>query len=131
MDLHTPGAKDDFGKIRYGLVLKGFANALTEVAQLGTIGAAKYTPFGFLEVENGYERYEDAGLRHQFKAWLAGSEDEKTITDEETNIRELTCVAWNALAKLELAIRESNQTKGKKQWTKESFWKQLRLRNKR
>lgn len=105
--LNQPGSKDDAGKIKYGLVLKGFANALTEVSLLGTIGADKYTPMGFLEVKNGYERYEDAGLRHQFAAWL--SEDEKVAADPETNIRELACVAWNALAKLEIAIRETKQ----------------------
>lgn len=127
--MKKPGDKYDAGKIRYGLVLKGFANALTEVAKLGTIGAAKYTAFGFLHVPEGYERYEDAGLRHQFAAWLAG-DDEKTVTDKDTEIRELACVAWNALAKLELAIREeqSQQPTSKLPCLKKDFWKRLKQR---
>lgn len=38
IDQHAPGAKLDSGKPRHGLVLGAFANALTEVAKVGTFG---------------------------------------------------------------------------------------------
>jgi hypothetical protein len=102
-DNSLPGAKADQGKPRPGLVMKGFCNALWEVTKLGTFGAIKYSEFGFLKVENGIARYEDAGLRHQFTKWM--SDDDYAI-DPETNLMEATAKAWNALAELELLLRK-------------------------
>lgn len=61
---HDPGAKLDAGKVRAGLVLGGFARALTEIARVGTFGAAKYSPEGWRSVPQGHERYTDALYRH-------------------------------------------------------------------
>jgi hypothetical protein len=97
--IHQPGAKADAGKSRLGLVMLGFVHALWEVGLVGTAGAIKYSDFGFLQVPNGEDRYEDAGLRHQFKRWM----DEEY--DPEDNALHLAHEAWNALAKLELYLR--------------------------
>lgn len=100
---HAPGAKLDNGKIRPGLVLGGFARALKGVSEVGTFGAAKYTDNGWTEVPNGEARYEDAQLRH----WL----DSKTgIThDAESQLLHLKHEAWNALARLDLFLRNEEK----------------------
>jgi len=98
---HVVGAKLDSGKNRLGLVLGDFANALEQVGWIGTGGAAKYTPHGWLSVENGQERYTDAMLRHIIKH----CKGEKV--DPDTKLLHLAHAAWNALALLELELRKS------------------------
>lgn len=100
IDQHAPGAKLDNGKARHGLVLGAFANALTEVAKVGTFGANKYSDNGWLSVPNGLARYTDAMLRHHFAE--AGGEE----LDDDSGLRHAAHRAWNALAVLELALRE-------------------------
>lgn len=104
LDNHKPGAKADGGKYRPGLVLGGFARALIEVSKVGTFGAVKYTDNGWTEVPNGQARYEDAQLRH----WL----ERKTgvLHDQESKLDHLAHDAWNALAKLDLYLREQEKT---------------------
>jgi hypothetical protein len=97
---HEPGAKFDDGKIRASLVLGTFANALIEVGKVGTFGAKKYSDNGWLEVPNGIERYTDAMLRH----WLAEQTGE--WLDRESELPHAAHLAWNALARLELILRE-------------------------
>lgn len=100
IDQHAPGAKLDNGKPRHGLVLGAFSNAMTEVAKVGTFGANKYSDNGWLSVPNGMARYTDAMLRHHFAE--AGGEE----LDEDSGLRHAAHRAWNALAVLELALRE-------------------------
>lgn len=101
LSAHTPGAKLDAGKPRPGLVLGGFARALLAVTRIGTYGAVKYTDNGWMEVENGVSRYDDAKLRH----WLY----EKTGIECDPDTQELHAAheAWNALARLDLLIRRN------------------------
>ena len=100
---HEAGAKLDAGKIRPGLVLGAFSRALWEVSRVGTYGATKYSDNGWLSVPNGRDRYEDAQLRH----WLKKCMGEEV--DADTDIDHLAHEAWNALAKLELKLREEQQ----------------------
>ena len=102
LDPHQPGAKLDAGKVRMGLVMRGFARALFEVGRVGTYGAGKYTPNGWLEVENGEERYMDAGLRHLV-------DDAIEEIDKDTDLWHLAQATWNLLAVLELRLREMEQ----------------------
>lgn len=95
----TPGAKFDAGKIRAALVLGDFARALQAVSMVGTFGARKYTPSGWLEVPDAKQRYEDAMLRH----WLKEAAGE--TTDEDSGLLHAAHRAWNALAVLELKLR--------------------------
>lgn len=101
LDAHTSGAKLDAGKPRPGLVLGGFARALLAVTRIGSYGAVKYTPNGWMEVPNGPERYDDAKLRH----WLY----EKSGIECDADTQELHAAheAWNALARLDLIIRNN------------------------
>lgn len=96
------GLKYDEGKNRLALVLGDFSKALWEVGQVGTFGANKYTEHGWLEVDQGEQRYKDALLRHLF-TFMQG----ETI-DDESGLNHLSHAAWNALAILELELRKQN-----------------------
>ena len=96
---HQPGAKLDAGKNRLGLVLGDFALALEHVGRVGTFGARKYSDHGWLTVPNGQERYTDAMYRHLMRE--ASGED----IDFDTSLLHAAHAAWNALARLELALR--------------------------
>jgi hypothetical protein len=97
---HEKGVKLDQGKPRIGLVLSGFPRALESVSAIGTFGANKYTDNGWQSVENGFNRYTDAMMRH----WMAYNRGE--INDPESQLPHLAHFAWNALSTLELKIRE-------------------------
>lgn len=101
---HQPGAKLDAGKVRLGLVLGDFALALMDVGRVGTYGAEKYTPHGWLQVADGQARYTDALYRH------LTSEAAGEPCDPETGLLHAAHVAWNALARLELMLRAAEQS---------------------
>ena len=97
---HELGAKVDAGKLRPALVLGGFARALTAVTEVGTFGANKYTDNGWMVVPNGIDRYTDAMMRHLLK------EQQGELTDRDSQLAHAAHLAWNALARLDLMIRE-------------------------
>ncbi len=96
---HAPGAKLDAGKPMAG-VLGDFGLALMAVAEVGTFGANKYTRGGWQSVPNGIERYTDAAWRHLLKEPLEP-------LDDDSGLSHAAHMAWNALARLELQLRES------------------------
>lgn len=100
----VPGAKLDAGKNRLGLVLLGFARALHEVGKVGTYGAQKYSDNGWQQVPDGERRYTDALLRHLLREGCGETHD------PDTGIRHAAHAAWNALARLDLAIRAAEQS---------------------
>ncbi len=95
---HTPGAKLDAGKNRLGLVVLGFSRALEQVGRVGTYGAQKYTPNGWMSVPEGIDRYTDAMVRHLLS-------ESREATDTDTNHLHAALAAWNALARLDLMLR--------------------------
>ena len=99
IDAHLPGAKLDSGKIQVGLMFKGFPRALLKVAEVVTYGANKYSPLGFLDVSDAVDRYDDAKGRHLLMGYI-----EKN--DPESNLTHMAHEAWNALAKLEIYLRQ-------------------------
>ena len=100
---HEAGAKLDAGKPRLGLIFKGFARALWEVGKVGTFGADKYSDNGWMEVEDGEERYFDALCRHMLKEAIEGEVD----FDSQCLHKAQRC--WNDLAELELMLREKEE----------------------
>lgn len=102
-DAHSPGAKLDAGKNRPSLIIEGMARAIWAVSEVATFGAAKYTPGGWVLVPNGQERYADAGYRHTLKRAMG----ERNDPDSEK--LHLAHEAWNALAKLDLYLREQEK----------------------
>lgn len=103
LDAYAPGAKLDAGKLRPALVLGAFANALVAVIKVGTDGAAKYSDNGWLQVPNGFARYDDAARRHTLKR------DKGETHDADSGSLHLAHEAWNALARLELYLREQEK----------------------
>ena len=95
---HTPGAKLDAGKNRLGLVFTDFAKAIEQVGLVATMGAAKYSPSGWVSVKGGKERYSDALFRHL----VAHAKGEKL---DGSGLLHLAHAAWNCLACLELELR--------------------------
>jgi hypothetical protein len=98
VDQHTHGAKLDNGKPDCSLLLM-FGRALSAVAEVGTYGAAKYTRGGWRGVVDGINRYTAAMIRHLFK-------EDKEEMDTDLPVMHAAQVAWNALARLELMLRE-------------------------
>lgn len=68
-------------------------DCLDDIARVYTEGAKKYDDNTWKQLENGYERYKGALLRH-----LCAAETE--TFDEDTGCRHLAQVAWNAIALL-------------------------------
>ena len=93
------GNKYDGGKIRAGLVLGDFSRALIEVCRVGSFGADKYSPGDWVHVKNGIDRYTDAMLRH----YLAEQVED---LDSESELLHAAHLAWNALARLDLILRQ-------------------------
>lgn len=98
---NEPGAKLDAGKapIVRG-VLCYFPRALEEVAKVSGFGAAKYTWGGWESVPDGVSRYSDAMGRHIIGEAIDGE------IDPATGLPHAAQVAWNALARLELMLRD-------------------------
>lgn len=94
-----PGAKFDAGKVRPSLILNAMPLAILAVSEVGTYGANKYSENGWKDVDNGIARYTDAMDRHRIKEGLGPF-------DEDSNLRHAAQVAWNALARLELILRD-------------------------
>lgn len=78
------------GKVRWELMP---LDLLNEVAKVYTSGAEKYGANTWQDLENGYERYKGALLRH-----LVANDTEDF--DSETGVFHLAAVAWNALSML-------------------------------
>jgi hypothetical protein len=97
---HAEGAKLDYGKPDASLLLM-FGKALTAVAEVGTFGARKYTRGGWQSVTDGRNRYTAAMLRHVLKE---NNEDH----DPDSGLLHAAHATWNALARLELMLREED-----------------------
>ena len=97
---HEPGAKLDDGKVQPSLVLDDMARAIWAVSWIGTYGAGKYSPNGWSIVPNGMHRYTNAGYRHALKQSMGEQ------LDPDTEMVHLAHKAWNALAVLDLYLRE-------------------------
>jgi hypothetical protein len=100
---HEPGAKLDAGKISiWRGAIDYFPRAIEAVAGISTFGAKKYAWKGWESVPEGVERYSDALVRHLI------SEAKGEILDPDSGYLHAAHAAWNALAVLELKLREKN-----------------------
>jgi hypothetical protein len=98
---HEPGAKLDAGKTsiwRGGIDY--FPRAIEAVAAISTFGARKYAWKGWESVPEGVERYSDALVRHLI------AESKGEVLDADSGLLHAAHAAWNALAVLELKLRE-------------------------
>lgn len=101
---HEPGAKLDAGKAP---VLQGalqyFPRAIAAVSNVSLAGAKKYTWKGWEAVPDGINRYGNAMARHIL------AEESDGLYDKDTGSLHAAQVAWNALARLELMLREQEK----------------------
>lgn len=99
---NSPGAKLDGGKpqIHRGL-LDYFPRACIAVAGVSATGASKYTWKGWESVPDGVQRYTDALVRHVIGESIDGP------YDYDTGLLHKSQAAWNALAALEIYLREN------------------------
>ena len=99
-DASKEGRKN--GKIRMELVFEGMPNALQALGKCMTwaIEEKGYEELDFLTVPNGPQKYRGAMYRHDQKEIL-GEE-----FDDESGLIHATHTAWNAMARLELLLRE-------------------------
>jgi len=98
----TPGAKLDAGKTFVEDILGGFPRALMGVAELGTIGATKYSLNGWMSVDDGVRRYRNAAGRHRLARQMGNLIDDGP---KGTGLPHSYAEAWNILAALELELR--------------------------
>lgn len=98
---HEPGAKLDSGKPSvYRGLLAYFPRACLAVAEVSTVGAKKYAWKGWETVPDGFNRYSDALGRHIVYEHIDGS------LDADTGLLHAAHTAWNAMARLELLLKE-------------------------
>lgn len=102
-DPHDGGAKLDAGKVEMTLITQGMARALRAVAEVATFGATKYSRGGWVEVADGFRRYNDAQGRHENDRARG-----ETHCPDSGKLH-LSHEAWNALAKLDLYLREQER----------------------
>lgn len=110
MKEHTNDAEEDIAKgaIKYDAgkapVFRGavsyFPRALAAVASVSEFGARKYAWKGWENVPDGYNRYSDALVRH------LASEGQEEVLDPDSRLLHAAHTAWNALARLELKIKD-------------------------
>lgn len=106
---NTPGAKLDANKAPiYEGLLDYFPRACEAVANVSKYGATKYTWKGWEKVKNGINRYLNAMLRHVTKLSKEGEWDSEAKNDPKypADIMHRAQIAWNAMASLELKLRE-------------------------
>ena len=81
-----------------------FPRAIMEVARISEFGASKYAWNGWEAVDDGIRRYQEAGARHILKEAIEGQ------NDSDSGLLHLAHEAWNAMATLELKLRELEKT---------------------
>lgn len=101
---HEPGAKLDNGKpCLFRGAIDYFPRAIEAVASVSTFGASKYAWKGWETVPEGFSRYSDAMVRHLI------AEGKGELVDSDSKLLHSAHCAWNALARLELLLREEEK----------------------
>lgn len=95
----SKGRKNDRkdGKVRMDLLPWP---ELEKIAEVYTAGAKKYGDHNWENLENGYERYKGAMLRHLTEV------EKGNAIDEDTGCLHIAQVAWNAIAMLHFKLKE-------------------------
>lgn len=102
LSANAPGAKLDAGKTRPWLCIAGFSLAFEAVAEVTTVGAAKYSDNGWMAVPDGEARYMEAFGRHML---ALGRGEVFDNGPKGTGARHKAQMIWNLLASLELELR--------------------------
>ena len=88
---NTAGKKDDFKdhKLRWDLLP---LQEIEDIVRVYTFGAEKYTPNSWQNLENGYDRYKAALLRHM------NCIENGELYDKESGLLHTSHIMWNAVA---------------------------------
>lgn len=128
---NTPGAKLDAGKAPvWQGSLAYFPRAYIKIAELSAYGANKYAWKGWESVPDGVNRYSNALGRHAVKETIEGPWDKEIEADPKypACVLHATQVAWNALARLELILREQEKKTGKMSPVRPDLYSQHQVR---
>lgn len=98
-----PGAKHDVGKAPVHSVLRYFPRAIEQVARVSEHGAKLHGWDTWQTIDNPHERYADADIRHEIEICKGNEIDDGP---KGSGLLHLAHKAWNALARLELALRD-------------------------
>lgn len=79
-----------------------FPRAISAVAAVSAFGASKYAWKGWESVPDGFNRYSDAMVRH------LTYEGQGEVLDPDSGLLHAAHAAWNALARLELLLKEGD-----------------------
>lgn len=102
MESDKKGTKFDSNKPDAYLLFQDFPRALQEISKLANMGAhKKYAPHNWQYLEDGKQRYSSALVRHMIEEILCPD----YVECDEVFLH-ATAVAWNAIARLELILRE-------------------------
>lgn len=82
-----------------------FPRAIEAVAAVSSFGATKYAWKGWDNVADGFNRYSDAMVRH------LANEGKGEVLDPDSRFLHAAHTAWNALARLELLLRDTEDGK--------------------
>lgn len=90
---NTAGKKDDFKdhKLRWDLLP---LQEIEDIVRVYTAGAEKYGDNNWQNLDNGYQRYKAALLRHLLEY------EKGNRIDEDTGCLHAAQIAWNAIAML-------------------------------
>lgn len=113
LPVKTGGIKHDHGKPRPDLILHTMARAMLAVSEVAAFGASKYDDDNWLLVDDAKKRYADAKARHMLQGAIESH-------DEESGLLHAAHEAWNALALLELKLRERKRAPLLHNWTAEA-----------
>jgi hypothetical protein len=80
-----------------------FPRAISAVAGISAFGASKYAWKGWEGVTDGFNRYSDAMVRH------LTYEGQGEVLDPDSGLLHAAHAAWNALARLELLMKEQEE----------------------
>ena len=83
--------------------LSYFPAAIRAVATVSGFGASKYAWNGWRDVDDGFNRYSDAMVRH------LSYESEGEDLDPDSGLLHAAHVAWNALARLEFLLKQQEK----------------------
>lgn len=106
LPVKTGGIKHDHGKPRPDLILHTMARAMLAVSEVAAFGASKYDDDNWLLVDDANRRYADAKARHMLQGAIESH-------DKESGLLHAAHETWNALALLELKLRERERLGGR------------------
>lgn len=108
IDPKQGGAKLDAGKTpAFQGLINYFPRACAMVSDVSGVGAKKYSWGGWGTVVDGFNRYSNALMRHLF---AEGRGEKYDNGPGGTGMLHAAQVAWNALARLEMMLREEEKT---------------------